>query len=314
MTEEQLVETYLASLTQASAANAVYVLRPLRRFLAARDVALLHASTTDLVDFRHYSLTTRKTKRQVDHVMWRVRRFYEWCRAQGYLDRNPATSFKITTLTRIPPPTQAELERLKDAAAASVVETRRYPIYHRAACRLQLIIDLASDAGVRPTELLNLTLADFDPATCSVHVGHGTADERTLPLSPDTWRHFLLYLEVTGRRHPGGPGYLFHQRTDINKPLTRVDIASSRLTKKLMRRAGLRGELTIAALGRNVAREIGEVADLDVARAASGRAKLEAVAVVPVSVSMADRRATLEQCHPLRGRTPADLRRLSVPK
>src|SRR5690349_11943712 len=126
MTDEHLTAAYLSGLTSAYARNSFFILQALRRFLAARQVTLLQASESDLLDFRRYSLTTRKTEDMVNLVMWSIRRFYEWCQTQGHVTRNPAASFKVGKSSRRPPPTQRELECLRKEAAALVEETRRH--------------------------------------------------------------------------------------------------------------------------------------------------------------------------------------------
>lgn len=312
MEDKKLIEAYGLTYKPVTLRVVARILRIFQEFMAARKVPILQAKESDIMDFRQHLLVTRKSEYSVDQAVGQVRRFYRWCVSQGYADLNPAASIKGKVHPKRKPPTAEEVERLVAAAEAAVVKTRGIRHSHRVARRVQLVVHLASESGVRPEELSRLTLADFDRATRSVLIGRGSVSERTVPVSRAAWKHLILYLRVTGKRRVGGAGYLFHQLNNIDKPKNPDSITMGLET--LVRGAGLRPELTAVNLARNVIREIVEVADLDVALAVSGRTQLITAAVNPVDHSVAELRAAIEQYHPLGRRTLADLRRSASPK
>lgn len=312
MTDQELIENYRLTSKPGIFPVAASILRALQAFLAAREMSILQANESDILDFRQHSLATRKSELSVDYVMSHVRRFYQWCLSQGYLDVNPAAAIKGKNHAKRTPPTAAEMEHLIGEAEAAVNRTRGTRGMHRSARRILLVIYLSSEAGIRPQELSKLTLSDFDPETHSVVVARNSVHERTAPLSRAAWNHLIGYLRATGKRRVGGPGYLFHPRNQTDQPLKAIFITKG--LDKLVLKAGLRPELTAVNLARNVLREVGEAADLDVALAVTGRIQLRTAAVLPVSVSVADLRAAVEHYHPLGRRSLADLRRSSAPK
>lgn len=113
---------------------------------------------------------------------------------------------------------EAEIARLVHAAG-SLAPTSRAPLRPQA---FRLAIVLLYTTGMRRSEILRLTLGDYDPGECTLLIRESKFHKsRLLPLSPDGVREINGYLEarrtltrsvgaeqpLLWNRHKGGNGY-----------------------------------------------------------------------------------------------------------
>jgi len=158
----------------------------------------------------------RKQKVSITTVNMNLRHaktFLSWCVKRKYLKENPfnqLTYQRIRERPRIPETLSREdLQRILYYAASQKHHGRRE----------YAIILLLADTGMRPGELCNLLVGDFNERECSLHL-YGKTGERLVPVSPPTVLALKTWLKDAGTPPANAP--LFCQES--GKPLIREDL------------------------------------------------------------------------------------------
>lgn len=191
--------------------------------------APLHALSASAVE-RFVMSEARRIKRQtLQHVVARLRAFLRFCFDQGEIRER---------LDIIDAPRTYRDELLPRALAWPLVQRllRSIDRSSQIGRRDYTVLHLMAHYGLRPSEIVTLTLGSIDWETEALHVKQcKTKSDLILPLAEQTLRILRLYLR---RKRPDGAGpELFLRASTPVGPLTRYIIAD--LYQKHARRSGL---------------------------------------------------------------------------
>jgi integrase/recombinase XerD len=196
---------------------------------ALSDDAPLHALSATAVE-RFVMSEARRIKRQtLQHVVARLRAFLRFCFDQGEIrERLDVIDAPRTYRDELLPRALAWplVQRLlRSVDRSSQIGRRDYTVLH-----------LMAHYGLRPSEIVTLTLGSIDWENEALHVKQcKTKSDLILPLADQTLRILRHYLRCK-RPHGAGPELFLRASTPVG-PLTRYIIAD--LYQKHARRSGL---------------------------------------------------------------------------
>jgi len=139
--------------------------------------------------------------------------FFRWCVSRRFLPKNPMDQLTFKRV-RERPKISDTLSR--DDLARVLRHCACQPHHNR---RDFAIIAAMADTGMRPGELCNLFVGDFNEQECSLHLD-GKTGGRLVPVTPLTARAIHTYLQECG--DPPAQAPLFCQES--GKPLIREDL------------------------------------------------------------------------------------------
>lgn len=119
-----------------------------------------------------------------------IRRFFDYCVQEGYIEQNPATHFKYRR------PTVQVVDHSEDniKSLLKIIDKNTF-----AGFRDYAFVILILDTGIRPSEALQLTIDDVHFETRQIRVRREyakTRRERYLPVSPQVLHAFKRLIEI----------------------------------------------------------------------------------------------------------------------
>lgn len=272
-------------------------LRGFHRFLEARALPLLQASSQDFQDFVGARFAASDTPNTVISKLSHVRQFYEWCVAESLIPTMPVIPVQTRDQPSNRPPAALEdVERLFAAADRSITETAEGTPEHRRALRMKLWLHLLVETAAWPGEIVVLTPYDLMPTTRAIRLGRGTARDRIRGLSPDGWAVLCEYRVAWAAASPSSPIFPTWEswpETPVSPPTV------TRLLQRLCKAADLPETIMPTELARVSGRDFQVVPTEIVRRAAVARKTLKTVATEELAMDVHEMRQALERWHPL---------------
>jgi integrase/recombinase XerD len=155
-------------------------------FLGERDVGLIDATRSDVVDFLSSLYTRGLDSRSVGRHLVTIRNFYRFCLGDGLVDKDPAANVESPKIYRTLPHflSVAEVERLLMQPHAST------PL----GLRDKAMIELMYSTGLRVSELCGLRVSDIQMNGGSLRcIGKGDK-ERIVPVGRKALEAVEAYL------------------------------------------------------------------------------------------------------------------------
>ncbi len=125
------------------------------------------------------------------HNVWfSIKRFYDYLKANGVVDNNPADGITIRgrrhrTLMRVPP-----VDRIRRILHRLEAESGELAVRNR------LMVELAYGSGLRRSEIAALNIEDIDVAAYTAHVPGKGRKERIVPLTGRCIQAFMQYTQA----------------------------------------------------------------------------------------------------------------------
>jgi integrase/recombinase XerD len=184
--------------------RAYALLEGCRRPLTSQDIEILVQKLKE----RHNKPTS------ISIYLRSLKTFFEWSVKQGHLTKNPVG--KMSDYFRMQLTVINSLSLVSVQAVLDAIRTN-----NRNVERNMAIVKLMMDTGIRPGELLSLTMDNLDMRLYRVNV-NGKTGERLLPFTSMTKRAIQDYLDV--RVAPLGEEYVFLQKE--SQPMTKQALKS----------------------------------------------------------------------------------------
>jgi len=301
MSDDPLIERYLAHVTTQRSAATVRLaqihLRGFRRFLEARGLPLLQASSQEFQEFVDARFATGDTPKTIASKLGHVRQFYAWCVAEHLLPIMPTIPVRIRDERSIrAPATLDDVERLFAAADRAIAETAEATPEHRRALRMKLWLHLLVETAAWPGEIVVLTPGDIISETRAVRLGCGTVRDRVRGLSGEAWGVLCQYREAwlaASASSPLFPTWESWPDTPVGPP------TFTRLFLRLCKAAGLPDTIKPSDLARVSGRDPQMASTETVRRAAVARKTLATTAAEEPAMDVHEMRQALERWHPL---------------
>ncbi len=146
------------------------------------DKDLLKLNTDDIRLFLYNTKEVSKTKA---HYLTVLKSFYDYLLDLNIITINPASNIKMPKIEKTLPKflTEEEVDKLLDIKLTKPIDYRN-----------KAMLELLYATGMRISELLNLTLANYNEQDATVKVMGKGSKERVIPISDITIKYLNLYI------------------------------------------------------------------------------------------------------------------------
>ncbi|HEY3487262.1 MAG TPA: site-specific tyrosine recombinase XerD [Gammaproteobacteria bacterium] len=164
-------------------------LRLFARWLGAQERSLLTVDGEQIRSYLNYRIAGAASKRTTSRLSSTLKRFYRWTQRQGHMNFDPAAQVKMPKLDRPLPDviTETEVERL--LAAPDVA--------HVLGLRNKTMLEMAYAAGLRVSELIEVTLAQINMRQGLIRLFGKGNKERVVPLGEEALHWLNRYIQET---------------------------------------------------------------------------------------------------------------------
>ncbi len=148
-------------------------------------------NNTDLInltedDIRNFLYLSKESSKTNAHYLTVLKSFYDYLLEVGTIKQNPALNIKMPKLAQKLPNflTEEEVFKLLDISLQKPIDYRN-----------KAMMEVLYATGMRISELLNLTISNYNKEDASVKVMGKGSKERIIPLSDITMKYLDMYLD-----------------------------------------------------------------------------------------------------------------------
>ena len=157
-----------------------YNLIKVKDMFPQKDLTLL---TED--DIREFLYQTKETSKSKAHYLTVLKSFYDYLVDTQVIDKNPAENIKMPKIEKKLPKylTEAEVDDLLNIKLTKPIDYRN-----------KAMLEVLYATGMRVSELLNLTLSDYNEEDATIKVMGKGSKERIIPISDITIKYLNMYI------------------------------------------------------------------------------------------------------------------------
>ncbi len=136
-------------------------------------------------DIRTFLYQTKETSKSKAHYLTVLKSFYDYLVEAKVINKNPAENVKMPKLEKKLPKylTEEEVDNLLNIKLTKPIDYRN-----------KAMLEVLYASGMRVSELLNLTLSDYNEEDATIKVMGKGSKERIIPISDITIKYLNMYI------------------------------------------------------------------------------------------------------------------------